>query len=45
MIKKGNVTSNVTNKKELRATFYSVLFIGFIILLFWLVMLFVYLDR
>jgi hypothetical protein len=45
MTKKENLTSNATNKKELRATFYSVLFIGFCILLFWLVMLFVYLKR
>lgn len=45
MTRKGNVTSNATDKKELRATFYSVLFIGFIILLFWVVMLFVYLKR
>lgn len=45
MTRKGNITSNATDKKELRATFYSVLLIGFIIVLFWAVMLFVYLKR
>ncbi|MBB6444233.1 cytochrome c oxidase subunit 2A [Bacillus benzoevorans] len=45
MTRQSKTTSNVTDKKELRGTFYSVLIIGSLVLLFWIVMLAIYLQR
>jgi hypothetical protein len=45
MTKQSNTTSDATHKKELRGTFYSVLTIGALVTLFWVVMLIIYLQR
>lgn len=45
MTQQGKTTSDATNKEELRGTFFSVLIIGFLILLFWIGMFFIYIKR
>lgn len=45
MTQRGKTTSDATNKQELRGTFFSVFIIGFLVLLFWIVMFIIYLKR
>jgi hypothetical protein len=45
MVQKGKTTSDASNDPELRGTFISVLVIGGLILLFWIIMFYVYFER
>ncbi len=45
MTQQGKTTSDATNNQELRGTFFSVLAIGILVLLFWVVIFIIYLKR